>query len=578
MQWHPPLNLPSSTFSENDVVALQTAFFGVAENCGENDGFDQKDINLVVRLSFVLVELFQSKKMMGFFIWLIVDLLIIDVGQVHSASITQLSEANSYVSVMGDPGMKNPNSRFAFESWNFCNEVGIHAPNMASPRIADCTDLFCPKSKDDKRSKCEVHQRVNESDNRLRAGDKFPISEFKSYTDPDIYAVEKEKYLGSLCQVSDSDEPWYFWMIMLKNGNFDKNTTLCTENGRKVAKIETSRSFPCFGEGCMNHPIVYRNQSEMVSFGGGKNNVSLVGGFYGTYDLDANLSGGVGNNSFFTVSWEKNLSTNSWILSQKLTTSLKYPWLMLYLRSDAVTGFNGGYHYNGRGIMKKLPESPNFKVRLSLHIKQGGGPNSQFYLIDIGSCWKNNGQPCDGDTVTDVTRYSEMIINPSTTNWCSPNKLESCPPHHITINGEKIHRNDTSRFPYSAYHLYCAPGNADYLEKPYDICDPYSNPQAQELVQILPHPEWAPHGYPKRKGDGWIGDPRTWELDTGALSNRLYFYQDPGTKPAKRVWTSINVGTEIYISPSGVTAEWTVSDFDVLVPKVTEDDNTYAEI
>lgn len=47
--------------------------------------------------------------------------------------------------------------------------------------------------------------------------------------------------------------------------------------------------------------------------------------------------------------------------------------------------------------------------------------------------------------------------------------------------------------------------------------------------------------------------------------------QDPGTKPAKRVWTSINVGTEIYVSPSGATAEWTVSDFDVLVPNDDEE-------
>lgn len=171
------------------------------------------------------------------------------------------------------------------------------------------------------------------------------------------------------------------------------------------------------------------------------------------------------------------------------------------------------------------PESPNFKVRLTLDVKQGGGPNSQFYLIDIGSCWKNNGDPCDGDVLTDVTRYSEMIINPSTTSWCRPDNLVSCPPLHTTSTGEIIHRNETSRFPYAAYHLYCTPGNARFLEKPYDICDPYSNPQAQELVQILPHPEWGVHGYPERKGDGWIGDPRSWELDTGALSSRLYFYQ-----------------------------------------------------
>lgn len=176
-------------------------------------------------------------------------------------------------------------------------------------------------------------------------------------------------------------------------------------------------------------------------------------------------------------------------------------------------------------IFIQLPESPNFKVKLTLEVKQGGGPNSQFYLLDLGSCWKNNGDPCDGDVLTDVTRYSEMIINPATTSWCRADNLVSCPPYHISPTGDIIYRNDSSKFPYSAYHLYCAPGNAMYLEKPYDICDPYSNPQAQELVQILPHPEWAVHGYPANKGDGWIGNPRTWELDVGSLSSRLYFYQ-----------------------------------------------------
>jgi hypothetical protein len=56
-------------------------------------------------------------------------------------------------------------------------------------------------------------------------------------------------------------------------------------------------------------------------------------------------------------------------------------------------------------------------------------------------------------------------------------------------------------------------------------CDPYSNPQAQEIVQLLP--EWAVHGYPTKQGDGWVGDFRRWTLDVGGLSNRLYFYQVP---------------------------------------------------
>lgn len=175
--------------------------------------------------------------------------------------------------------------------------------------------------------------------------------------------------------------------------------------------------------------------------------------------------------------------------------------------------------------MIQLPESPNFKVRLTLDIKKGGGPKSQFYLLDMGSCWKNNGAPCDGDVLTDVTRYSEMIINPETPAWCSPTGLGNCPPFHITPDNRKIYRNDTSNFPYSAYHYYCAPGNAQHLEQPVSTCDPYSNPQAQEIVQLLPHPIWGEYGYPIKKGDGWVGDARTWELDVGGLASRLYFYQ-----------------------------------------------------
>lgn len=238
---------------------------------------------------------------------------------------------------------------------------------------------------------------------------------------------------------------------------------------------------------------------------------------------------------------------------------------MLYLRADATRGFSGGYHYDTREMFKTPPESPNFKVRVRLDIKKGGGAKSQFYLVDIGSCWKNNGAACDGDVVTDVTRYSEMIINPETPATCCPKRLKSCPPFHITRDNRKIYRNDTANFPYSAHHYYCAPGNAVHLELPMSICDPYSNPQAQEMVQLLSHSVWADYRYPAKKGDGWVGDARTWELDVGRLSSKLYFYQDPGSPPAKRVWTSIDMGTEIYVSEKDEVAEWILSDFDVLL-------------
>ncbi|KAF5932610.1 hypothetical protein HYC85_028781 [Camellia sinensis] len=166
--------------------------------------------------------------------------------------------------------------------------------------------------------------------------------------------------------------------------------------------------------------------------------------------------------------------------------------------------------------------------------------------MDIGSCWKNNGQPCDGDVTTDVTRYSEMIINPNIDSW-----------------------TDKDNYPYGAYHIYCSPGNAESAEEPYNFCDSYNNPQRQDILQILPHPAWGQYRYPTKKGEGWLGVKRTWELDVGRLSQSLYFYQDPGTEPVERHWPSIDLGTEIYMSGNQV-AEWTVSDFDIIIPR---DDN-----
>jgi len=41
--------------------------------------------------------------------------------------------------------------------------------------------------------------------------------------------------------------------------------------------------------------------------------------------------------------------------------------------------------------------------------------------------------------------------------------------------------------------------------------------------------------------------------------------QDPGTKPVERHWSSIDLGTEIYMSKNQI-AEWTVTDFDIVIP------------
>jgi hypothetical protein len=75
--------------------------------------------------------------------------------------------------------------------------------------------------------------------------------------------------------------------------------------------------------------------------------------------LDADLSKGlVGNISYHSVTWEKELGKESWFFHHVLRISTKYPWLMLYFRSDATFGFSGGYHYPTRGMSKIVSNAP----------------------------------------------------------------------------------------------------------------------------------------------------------------------------------------------------------------------------
>lgn len=191
-----------------------------------------------------------------------------------------------------------------------------------------------------------VH-RVTEEDNKLGVGQPFLRGQSQATNNVDLYAAEKEIYLGSKCQVEDTPRPWQFWMIMLKNGNMDTYAAKCPKNGHKVGPYGPDDQFPCFGKGCMNHPLIYHDYTTLK----GSN---MKGRFYGSWDLDADLSKGLvlGNISYHSVTWEKKLGEGSWVFHHVLRTSTKYPWLMLYLRSDATTGFSGGYHYPTRGMSK----------------------------------------------------------------------------------------------------------------------------------------------------------------------------------------------------------------------------------
>lgn len=55
--------------------------------------------------------------------------------------VVAVNDSSDYISAIGDPGMTRDGLRVAIESWNQCNEVGEEAPNMGSPRMADCFDV-----------------------------------------------------------------------------------------------------------------------------------------------------------------------------------------------------------------------------------------------------------------------------------------------------------------------------------------------------------------------------------------------------------------------------------------------------
>ncbi|KAA8517267.1 hypothetical protein F0562_017560 [Nyssa sinensis] len=252
--------------------------------------------------------------------------------------------------------MRRDGLRVAFEAWNFCNEVGKEAPGMGSPRFADCFDL----------SNDSLNHKVTEADNKLGVGKAFPSLSLKSLNNSNLYAVEKELYLGSLCEVSNTPKPWHFWMVMLKIGNYDRKSGLCPENGKMVPPFKPRR-FPCYGEGCMNQSLLYHQQTSISGNG------TMRGGFNGTYELGSDISDGINGISYFEVIWEKKVGVGSWVFGHKLNTSKLYPWLMLYLRDDATKGFSGGYHYDTRGMLKiasaLLLPSPSARVYYSVSIE-----------------------------------------------------------------------------------------------------------------------------------------------------------------------------------------------------------------
>lgn len=198
---------------------------------------------------------------------------------------------------------------------------------------------------------CPLGRKVNLIHKVNEKMNKYGIADAKSQgfnkINVNTYAAWKELFLGKKCQVQDTPKPWQFWMIMLKSGNMDTLAAVCPENGKKSKPFPPESRFPCFGKGCMNMPRIYHDYTSVEGS-------SMKGRFYGTWDLDADVKLAPTKNetSYYSVTWEKEIGKGSWVFHHLLKTSTKYPWLMLYLRSDATDGVSGGYHYKTRGMSK----------------------------------------------------------------------------------------------------------------------------------------------------------------------------------------------------------------------------------
>ncbi|KAF8406456.1 hypothetical protein HHK36_008543 [Tetracentron sinense] len=122
-----------------------------------------------------------------------------------------------------------------------------------------------------------LEHKVTEADNKLGVGKLIPRISPEALNKTDLYAVEKKLHLGSLCEVADT-KSWHFWMVMLKNGNYDTKSGLCPENGKK----------DLWGMDKMR------------------------GGFNETYDLGSDIRDGFDGISFFEVVWEKKVGVGHW--------------------------------------------------------------------------------------------------------------------------------------------------------------------------------------------------------------------------------------------------------------------------
>ena len=469
-----------------------------------------------------------------------------------------------------------PPSAFAASS------IGAWYTPGTSPRFADCLSP-------------SLSPLVSLSDNLLSYPDPIPGSPLPLSSGVNYYAQEKGRYLGTLCQEqTPGGRQWEWWSVMIKNGNLDLTanqcpyTTILTSPPSSPTPHRTHRLPSTHSESAatklMNQPLVFQHFTAPHPL----QPTTQAGGVVGTFTMTdaavAQVQRCIGaesfpsqctdlalNMSFFLTTWRRDNSsaTASWIFSHQLVTDAGYPWLMLYQRADASQYYNGGYNWIAPGMMTvhelASDRYPHFHLHIFFNITRNTSPGAQFYFPEVGGCWQTDGvSSCNGDPHHDVTRYVNFMPQPGLLGHgsCQPSSPGHCPPTHTFRDGTVVANTNKTHFPYTCYWLYCGPPGSKVAGT--STCDPYSNPNPQELIQILPCDEWSQWGFPKPR-EGWVGDPRLWDLDVGGMVNtHLYFYRNStqGGPTVKR-WVSLEVGPEIF--NANQVAEWSISQWDIQV-------------
>ena len=517
---------------------------------------------------------------------------------------------SSWTSLLDDPGMQSPTPKTQWTGWNFCNlaRAPKSFPAVPSPRFADC-----PAAPD---KQGRYINAVTDSDNALGVGQPIPGFGGFNATDVEAYARQKEIYFRRLCSANSSTHSGMSagWSVMFKSGVIDTDEQICpcAFEGRPCGPFHAG------GNGAaMNQPLMVRHSFGAHPWDGrsSMNGASAVAGYFaGTYDVDSNWTAAaraaveqalrsytdswlayrlnsatatadrpkpptlLKDSSYLFTVWYRRAGLT--IYYSGLRTSARYYWLMNYLRSNDMAGGYGGYPWDGAGLMRgPVPSTARMMLRLSVidtDSASGSGGSGNFYMPEISGCWKLDGRPCDGDLLTDVTRYICFAIRPTSHSACTAQSQTHCPPWHtMAATGERIYRNDTERFPYSCYLMHCYSPN-DPAAPPGEICDPYSNPNPQEILQVLPCAEWGRYGFPTAPGQGWVGEARNWTLNVGALGSQVFISgkdppaQDSAASSAAapgttRRWISFEVGPE-QLDAGGSMVRWEIQGWDVQAP------------